>query len=402
MAAIVKIENPPPSTCSEGSPMPRLELGAVPGLGETKDLEQLRLLNLELLKQLWIGQEAVQRSVAKAFAKSGLDCPRRYNSEIPVYPDTSSASPSTYGSRDRGQEGDTEDTLGDDPHKRAWLGRASSRAASLPPAKYQHPESLDVPRFRSASLPVPREWKEPAPLAGPGDLELPKAQTARSRRSKPFKPTVTFGQGTAVPERSWRLRPYLGYDWIAGSLDSASHITDEPEAFFSTLQKFREANKEQCIHGYTEGQSQGLHGDGAEDDHQCVYCYRLNRRLFPVPVDPGAPCRLCGTPRDQRSPETLREPAQVRVSVPLSILDPPHQYRIHRRKSYDSSDTLALPRHCLLGWGSLPPTSERRSAPQSLDLWSSVSSKAQHRTLSATTPSHLNPRYPAAGPQQKL
>ncbi|XP_069893503.1 migration and invasion-inhibitory protein isoform X4 [Dipodomys merriami] len=280
MAAIVKIENPPPSTCSEGSPMPRLELGAVPGLGETKDLEQLRLLNLELLKQLWIGQEAVQRSVAKAFAK----------------------------------------------------------------------------------------------------------------------PTVTFGQGTAVPERSWRLRPYLGYDWIAGSLDSASHITDEPEAFFSTLQKFREANKEQCIHGYTEGQSQGLHGDGAEDDHQCVYCYRLNRRLFPVPVDPGAPCRLCGTPRDQRSPETLREPAQVRVSVPLSILDPPHQYRIHRRKSYDSSDTLALPRHCLLGWGSLPPTSERRSAPQSLDLWSSVSSKAQHRTLSATTPSHLTLRAPPSTP----
>ncbi|XP_012886624.1 PREDICTED: migration and invasion-inhibitory protein isoform X3 [Dipodomys ordii] len=318
--------------------MPRLELGAVPGLGETKDLEQLRLLNLELLKQLWIGQEAVQRSVAKAFAKSGLDCPRRYNSEIPMYPDTSLASPSTSGSRDRGQEKDTEDALGDDPHKRAWLGRASSRAASLPPAKYQRPESLDVPRFRSASLPVPREWKEPAPLAGPGDLELPKAQTPRSRRSKPFKPTVTFGQGTAVPERSWRLRPYLGYDWIAGSLDSASHITDEPEAFFSTLQKFREANKEECIHGYTE------------------------------------------------------------VSVPLSILDPPHQYHIHRRKSYDSSDTLALPRHCLLGWGSLPPTSERRSAPQSLDLWSSVSSKAQHRTLSATTPSYLTLRAPPSTP----
>ncbi|XP_012886629.1 PREDICTED: migration and invasion-inhibitory protein isoform X4 [Dipodomys ordii] len=308
--------------------MPRLELGAVPGLGETKDLEQLRLLNLELLKQLWIGQEAVQRSVAKAFAKSGLDCPRRYNSEIPMYPDTSLASPSTSGSRDRGQEKDTEDALGDDPHKRAWLGRASSRAASLPPAKYQRPESLDVPRFRSASLPVPREWKEPAPLAGPGDLELPKAQTPRSRRSKPFKPTVTFGQGTAVPERSWRLRPYLGYDWIAGSLDSASHITDEPEAFFSTLQKFREANKEECIHGYTEGQSQGLHGDGAEDDHQCVYCYRLNRRLFPVPVDPGAPCRLCGTPRDQRSPETLREPAQgerpaVHPGPPAPVPHPP-------------------------------------------------------------------------------
>lgn len=33
-----------------------------------------------------------------------------------------------------------------------------------------------------------------------------------------------------------------------------------------------------------------------------------------------------------------------RVSIPLSVLDPPHQYRIHRRKSFDASDTLALPR----------------------------------------------------------
>lgn len=37
-------------------------------------------------------------------------------------------------------------------------------------------------------------------------------------------------------------------------------------------------------------------------------------------------------------------PLSPRVSVPLSVLDPPHRYRIHRRKSFDASDTLALPR----------------------------------------------------------
>lgn len=42
-----------------------------------------------------------------------------------------------------------------------------------------------------------------------------------------------------------------------------------------------------------------------------------------------------------------------RVSIPLSILDPPHRYRIHRRKSFDTSDTLALPR-VRMGMG-LPP-----------------------------------------------
>jgi len=78
-----------------------------------------------------------------------------------------------------------------------------------------------------------------------------------------------------------------------------------------------------------------------------------------------------------------------RVSIPLSVLDPPHQYRIHRRKSFDASDTLALPRHCLLGWDILPPKSEKSSAPKSLDLWSYVSSEAQNRKLSAASTSHL-------------
>lgn len=52
-----------------------------------------------------------------------------------------------------------------------------------------------------------------------------------------------------------------------------------------------------------------------------------------------------------------------RVSVPLSVLDPPHRYRIHRRKSFDASDTLALPRVSSQGawlgmgwrWGCPPP-----------------------------------------------
>ena len=50
-----------------------------------------------------------------------------------------------------------------------------------------------------------------------------------------------------------------------------------------------------------------------------------------------------------------------RVSIPLSVLDPPHRYRIHRRKSFDASDTLALPRvRMALG---LPPV-----WPRSLDV----------------------------------
>lgn len=200
---------------------------------------------------------------------------------------------------------------------------------------------------------------------------------------------TTFNKESPVPERSWRLRPYLGYDWIAGSLDNSSPVTSKSEAFFSKLQEFREANKEECICSDPEPQFPDLRGSGTvERDHECVYCYRVTRRLFLAPSDPGTPCRLCRMPRDQRGPGTLAEPVQVRVSIPLSILDPPHRYRIHRRKSFDTSDTLALPRHCLLGWDILPPKSEKSSAPKSLDLWSCVS-KAQHRKLSAAATSHL-------------
>lgn len=36
------------------------------------------------------------------------------------------------------------------------------------------------------------------------------------------------------------------------SLDSSSSITSKPETFFSTLQKFRETNKEQCVYSPPE------------------------------------------------------------------------------------------------------------------------------------------------------
>lgn len=35
-----------------------------------------------------------------------------------------------------------------------------------------------------------------------------------------------FNKESPVPERSWRLRPYLGYDWIAG-MAPRPHLTWE-------------------------------------------------------------------------------------------------------------------------------------------------------------------------------
>ncbi|XP_057355719.1 migration and invasion-inhibitory protein isoform X2 [Manis pentadactyla] len=272
---------------------------------ESEDLAQLRQLNLELMQQLWVGQKAVQQSVAKAASESSPDSNSSYDSEIPSSQEMSSVALRASCLPDAHQG---------DPCDVSWLGRASSRVISLSRGTCQYQKSL-------------------------GSLRSTLDQ--RSMLSK----RVTFSKEPPVPEESWRLRPYLGYDWIAGSLDNISPVTSKPEAFFSKLQKFREANKEECINSDPESQFLGLPGSsGVEWEHECVYSYRVNRRLFLVPSDPGTPCRLCRTPRDQRGPETLAEPAQVRVSVPLSVLDPPHRYHIHRRKSFDASDTLALPR----------------------------------------------------------
>nr|XP_012804010.2 migration and invasion-inhibitory protein isoform X2 [Jaculus jaculus] len=352
-------------------------------MAETEDLTQLRQLNLALLRQLWAGQDAVRRLVIKAASESSLDSSHSYSSATPLSPKTSSASSSASCSQDRslvcdppdGHRGDTCDT--------ARLGGASSRVTSLSPATCQHPESLGGVRPHSAPLPVTGGLKEfSTGLEHPGVCKTQVPRSILGRQSKPSKLKVTFCQESAVPESSWRFRPFLGYDWIAGSLDSSSLVSSESEAFFSTLQKFRDCNKEDCFCDSPKVGFPRLHeSDDIEEDHECVYCYRVNRRLFPEPADPGAPCRLCGIPRDQRNPETLAEPAQVRVSIPLCLLDPPHQYRVHRRKSFDASDTLALPRHCLLGWDILPPKSEKGSALKSLDLWSSVSSGVQHQQL---------------------
>ncbi|KAF6345091.1 migration and invasion inhibitory protein [Rhinolophus ferrumequinum] len=345
---------------------------------ETKDLVQLRQLNLELLRQLWAGQDAVRRSVARAASESSLDSSSSYDPQMPSSQRTSPLVLRASCPRDAHQG---------DPGDMSSPGRASSVVSSLPPAKCQYQESLSPLRPCSAPLLATSDSSDPEYSA---ELEAQARMSILDQQSKLSKPRVTFNKESPMPEESWRLRPYLGYDWIAGSLDNSSPISSKPEAFFSKLQEFREANKEECIHTDPEPQFLGPREScGVKEEHECVYCYRVNRRLFLVPSDPSTPCRLCRVPRDQRGPETLAAPAQVRVSIPLSMLDPPHQYRIHRRKSFDASDTLALPRHCLLGWDILPPKSEKSSAPKSLDLWSCVASEAQHRKLSATSPSHL-------------
>lgn len=202
--------------------------------------------------------------------------------------------------------------------------------------------------------------------------------TSRSKELKKEASHVTFQpepEEDAIPVSNWSARPLLGYDWIAGLLDTKSPVTEKPEQYFAELQQFRQSNREACIHQqHPEPKTldpQEL--DSIAGSHKCVYCYRLNRRLFTIPVDSQSACPVCKIPCSHQPPGTLQEPAYVRVSIPRSALLPAYKHRAHRRGSFEAADDLALPSHCLAGWENMVPSS--RALLSSLDLRASLEEK---------------------------
>ncbi|KAK3512807.1 hypothetical protein QTP70_025349, partial [Hemibagrus guttatus] len=178
-----------------------------------------------------------------------------------------------------------------------------------------------------------------------------------------------------------RVQPLLGYDWIAGLMDAENSLTERSEHFFSELRTFRQVNKEECVHSASSGLPvvTNLWSSSAEDGvtkhecasetHQCTFCYRINSRLFAAPLDPQAACPVCKMPKEKH-PHTEHEPAFIRVSIPRSTLLPAYRYKAHRRCSFDPSDSLGLPSHCLSGWTNI--SMGAGSKMSSLDLRSSM------------------------------
>ncbi|NXW48017.1 MIIP protein, partial [Nyctiprogne leucopyga] len=130
--------------------------------------------------------------------------------------------------------------------------------------------------------------------------------TPQSKELKKEAGHVTFQsdpEESTVPVSSWSARPFLGYDWIAGLLDTNSSITEKSDQYFAELHEFRQANKEECIHEqHPESKALDYIVPEQEPDlitssHKCVYCYRLNQRLFTVPVDSESACPMCKIPR---------------------------------------------------------------------------------------------------------
>ncbi|NXD86543.1 MIIP protein, partial [Halcyon senegalensis] len=130
--------------------------------------------------------------------------------------------------------------------------------------------------------------------------------SSQSKELKKEAGDVTFEsdpEECTIPVSSWSVRPFLGYDWIAGLLDTSSSVAEKSDQYFAELHEFRQANKEACIH-QQHLQPKALdyivpeqEPDLITSSHKCVYCYRLNQRFFTVPVDPESACPICKIPR---------------------------------------------------------------------------------------------------------
>ncbi|XP_068598160.1 migration and invasion-inhibitory protein [Brachionichthys hirsutus] len=206
---------------------------------------------------------------------------------------------------------------------------------------------------------------------------------AASTKSRLLNHSEEQGESQRGDAVSHRLQPLLGYDWIAGILEADDSTIERPDEFFNELSAFRSLNRVECHHSpraaFSESNHSGLPSlmdkddpEATVDTHKCTFSYRINGRLFPVPLRSQESCPVC---KRQKSfhPHTVTEPAPVRVSIPRAALGPPFKYRAHRRCSFDPSDSLGLPSHCLSGWsntgpGALPPLS-------SLDLRSNLNRK---------------------------
>ncbi|KGL96899.1 Migration and invasion-inhibitory protein, partial [Charadrius vociferus] len=130
--------------------------------------------------------------------------------------------------------------------------------------------------------------------------------TSQSRELKKEAGRVTFQSDPeeyTIPVSSWSVRPFLGYDWIAGLLDADSSVAEKSDQYFAELHEFRQANKEACVHEqHLEPKALDYVVPEQEPDlitssHKCVYCYRLNQRLFTVPMDSKSACPMCKIPR---------------------------------------------------------------------------------------------------------
>ena len=150
----------------------------------------------------------------------------------------------------------------------------------------------------------------------------------------------------------------LGYDWIAGMLDTTSAIEDLPDDLFDDIREFRRVNHEECVCPLPASHEEwayeygaGANGSGGKDDLLHIEPqpgYRVNGHLHleqqPESGSPVVPNNLAG---------------YVRVSIRERFIAPlaNPKFGIKGKGEYDPTASLSLKQHCLRGWENAKPSS---------------------------------------------
>ncbi|XP_035980498.1 migration and invasion-inhibitory protein [Fundulus heteroclitus] len=323
-------------------------------------------------------------------------------------------------SRKRGREDEEEEkeerrqpevmvtlTEGDRGPARAALAKPSVRFTEMHKGTHRHSGTSKhrvpvEPTTLSDSHRNPQDYDE---AADSRSFSIPSSPVIHSKVQEEVHSGVRFqsdDSGSKPASDRHRVQPLLGYDWIAGVLDADDSLVERSDEFFNDLHVFRSLNKDECVHpgpkkSFEEkrlfppllAEEDDDDKEGNTDSHQCTFSYRINSRLFPVPLHAQECCPVCRKTKSSH-PHTAAEPALIRVSIPRTNLLPPYKYKAHRRSSFDPSDSLGLPSHCLSGWSNagqnIPPP------PSSLDLRSSIRTKNSDGSLSPELRDLSSPR----------
>jgi hypothetical protein len=177
----------------------------------------------------------------------------------------------------------------------------------------------------------------------------------------------------------------LGYDWIAGVLDSDAVHGTESDSYYEELRGFRRANREECTKVFSTSSKEVGNAKTTRvlDEEvismpikgQCLTCFKVNERLFPV-----TQCQpVMGLACDQNQGKKYGKPNHcIRVSIPNSIRRTPPRWRHYGRANFSPSNSLALSTHCLPGWEASLPSMWRVSSPMNLTAFSEYQDSEDH------------------------
>ncbi|RNA35764.1 migration and invasion-inhibitory [Brachionus plicatilis] len=188
-------------------------------------------------------------------------------------------------------------------------------------------------------------------------------------------------------------KPLLGFDWALDNLALKKESDDlsKPDDFWLELSRFRMENIQDCVstkmNNFNGTINSILENDSSfyrkqmfdtNDElvdginHKCIHSYKLNDRLFPVPVykDKNGQS-LCPVCKSAQKESNSIMPQYFKISIPKSKIDSPIRVEPKSGSIKCHEDTLSLSENCMAGHQSYSKL-KKNNGSKEIDLKSST------------------------------